>query len=192
MNRLANVPKFMAFGWLVSVLLSAPAQGQFAALTSVPEPTQLANAASASGSTILRSDVVGEVDSTDGRAVISVIEVEVPGGESIHGVRISLENSTSTDDIYLTSNLLQNFRDELGEIEYTSQLNPECRATHRCVQGIARCRPSQTARQAYCPARYSTSNSEEGLLLSTPRHSFQFPSVVPAQLNDLIDEAMRR
>jgi hypothetical protein len=134
---------------------------------------------------------VGEIKSADANAEISAIEVEGPDGERVRGVSIVLENSTTTDQIYITDSLLSNFRNELQEIEFTRQFDNECQAKNRCIHGIARCRPSQTEVQAYCPGRYSTPESEGGFVLSTPRNSFSFPSVDGSQLDALIAEAIQ-
>ncbi len=181
----------MFLGSLIYAFSSVPAESQFAEETSVPEPTQLHTAALADRSELVWSELLGEIKSADARAAIAAIEVEGSDGERVRGVKITLENSMSADHIYITDSLLSNLRDELEELEFTSQFDGECQAKNSCIHGIARCRPSQTERQAYCPGRYSTPNSEKGLVLSTPRHSFLFPSVETAQLDALISEALQ-
>src|SRR5690606_17632157 len=114
-----------------------------------------------------------------------------PDGEQVSGIKIELENSTSTDQIHVPASLLSNFRDELEFIDFWREHQGGCQAQRLCVHGIERCRPSQTERQAYCPGHYVTPNSEEGLILSTPRHSFRFPSVETEQLTVLIGEALK-
>lgn len=106
-------------------------------------------------------------------------------------MKITLGNPTSSDEVYVTDTLLSSLREHLRELELTSRSDGECQARYRCIHDIARCRPSQTERQAYCPGRYSTRNLEKGLILSTPRRSFSFPSVEIAQLDALIGEAVQ-
>ena len=110
-----------------------------------------------------------------------MIGVEKSNGERVRGVKISLRNSMSSDEIYVTEDLLSNFQNELRQLEHTRRWAGKCRAKVRCVHGIARCRPSQFETQAYCPGRFSTSGSEEGFILSTPRNTFSFPSVSAIQ-----------
>ena len=172
-------------------LWSAPTNSQLAQETSVPEPTQLHTVASADGSELAWSKLLGVINSADANAMISAIEVEGPNGDRVRGVKIALADSTSSDKIYVTDSLLSSLQDELHELEYTRARYGKCQAKGRCVQGIARCRPSETRRQAYCPGHYSTANSEGGFVLSTPRSSFSFPSVEAAQFGTLISEAAR-
>ncbi len=190
-NRMRNTPKLKFLGWLICAFSSVAAESQFAEETSVAEPTQLYTAASEDNSELVRSEVLGKIESTDARAAFSAIEVEAADGERVRGVKIALENSSSTDQIYITESLLASLRNELEELEVTSLYDGECQAKYRCVHGISRCRPSQTERQAYCPGRYSTPSSEKGFTLSTPRHSFFFPSIGTAQIDALISEAVQ-
>jgi hypothetical protein len=145
----------------------------------------------ADGSKLVWSELVGDIDSSDARATVSVIEVESRQGDKVRGIKIMLENSTSTDELYLTENLLPNVRTELEQLEFSLQFYDKCDAKHLCMHGIARCRPSQTVRQAYCPGHYSTPGSEEGLNMSTPGYSFMFPSVGTERLISLIGEAIQ-
>jgi hypothetical protein len=191
MNRLAKTPSFILLGWLVCVFFSIPAESQFAQTITIPDPTQLQTAVLGDSSELVWSEALGKIESADASATVSAIEVAGPDGERVRGVKVFLENSASTDQIYLTDSLLSDFRDALQELEFTSQFDGECQARYRCIHGIARCRPSQPERQAYCPARYSTPDGEKGLILSTPRHSYLFPSVGPAQLDALISEAVQ-
>ncbi|NOR35941.1 MAG: hypothetical protein GQ577_04260 [Woeseiaceae bacterium] len=191
MNRATKTLLIVYLGSLTYLSSSVSAQSQLAEEISVPEPTQLHTVASADGSEDIWSEFLGEIKSVDANAAITAIEVKGPDGERIRGVKITLENSTVSDQIYITDSLLSNLRDELQELEFTRQFDSECQAKYRCVHGIARCRPSQTERQAYCPGRYSTPNSEGGFVLSTPRNSFSFPSVEATQLDTLISKAVQ-
>lgn len=191
MNRARKIRLFAFLGSLTYAFSSVPAESQLAEEVSVPEPTQLHIVASADGSELVWSESLGHIRSVDAIAAITAIEVEGLDRERVRGVKIILESSTSSDEIYITDGLLSSLRDELQELEYTRRFDSKCQARYRCVHGIARCRPSQTERQAYCPGRYSTPNSEGGFVLSTPRSSFSFPSVESAQLDTLISEAVQ-
>ncbi len=191
MNRATKTSLFIFLGLLTYAFSNVPAKSQLAEEISVPEPTQLHTVAEAGSSVLVWSELLGEIKSADSTATVLAIEVEGPDGERVRGVKISLGNSTSSDQIYITVSLLASLRDELQELEYTRQWYGKCQAKYRCSHGIARCRPSTTEKQAYCPGRYSTPNSEEGFVLSTPRSSFSFPSVEPAQIDALISEAVQ-
>ena len=191
MIRAVKTRLFLFLGSFTCAFSSVPADSQFAEEVSVPEPTQLQTIASDDGSKLVWVKFLGEIASDNAKAAVTAIEIEGPDGERVRGVKISLENSTSMDQIYVTDNLLPNFWDELQELEFTRQYDSECQAKNRCVSGIARCRPSQPERQAYCPGHYSTPSSESGLILSTPRGSFSFPSVDAGQLGNLIGEAIQ-
>ncbi len=184
------MPLFVFFGWFIYASSAVLAASQLAEETSVSEPTQLHTVAIADSSEFVWSELLGEIKSADAHAVITAIEVQGADGKRVRGVKIVLENSTSVDQIYLTDSLLSGLRDELEQLEFASRLDSECQAKFRCVSGIARCRPSKTESQAYCPGRYSGPNNEKGLVLSTPRHSFSFPSVEIAQLDALISAAV--
>ena len=189
--RLAKAPLSMFFGGLLFAFSGVLAESRLAGETSVAEPTRLQTVVSADGSELAWSRSLGEIESADASAAISTIEIRGPGGERVRGVKISLEDSGASDEIYITETLLSDFRDELQKLQFTGRSDRECRARYRCIHGIARCRPSQTERQAYCPGRYSTPNSEKGIILSTPRRSFSFPSVDIARLDALISEAVQ-
>jgi hypothetical protein len=191
MNTVTKAPLFVIVGVLICGLYSVPVISQLAEEISVPEPTRLQAVATAAGSKLVWSEVVGNIHTADANAEVSAIEVEESNGDRVRGVSIALANSTISDRIYVPDNLLSNLRNELQEIEFTRQFDSECEAKYRCVHGIARCRPSQTERQAYCPGRFSTPTSEVGLVLSTPRSSFSFPAVEAAQLDVLIAEAIQ-
>lgn len=191
MNKVTNTRLFVILGSLTCTFSSVSAESQLAEEISVPEPTQLHAVATAAGSELVWSEALGDIKSDDANAEISAIEVERPNGDRVRGVKIALENSTTSDHIYITDSLLANFRDELQQLENTRQYYGKCQAKYRCIHGIARCRPSTAEKQAYCPGRYSTPDSEGGFVLSTPRNSFSFPSVDASQLEALIAEAIQ-
>lgn len=190
MNRATRTQLIVYLGSLIYVSSSVLAQSQLAEEISVPEPTQLHTAAVSDGSVLVWSELIGEINSAESTATVSAIEVEGPDGERVRGVKISLGNSTSSDQIYVTESLLSNFQDELREIEHRRHRFGKCQAKVRCVQGIARCRPSETEKQAYCPGRFSTPNSAGGFVLNTPRNNFSFPSVESTQFDGLISDAV--
>jgi hypothetical protein len=141
---------------------------------SMPEPTDLAVEASNPGAQVREFAASRKVESGDSSAEIDAVEVIAPGGVRLPGVRVSLQHSGDSDQIYLDAAQARQFRDELAKLEGGTQ---GCEASEICVYGIARCRPSQTVRQAYCPGVYEKKSGERGIALSTPRGSLQFPGV---------------
>ncbi len=190
MKRAVKTWSFILAGGLIVAGPTVPVRGQPGGETSVPEPTRLHSAALADGSKRVWSELIGGIESDDAHAAVSIIVIESRQRERVRGIEITLESSTATDRIYVPEGLLTNFRDELEHLEFSRQFANKCEAQRLCLYGIARCRPSQPIRQAYCPGRYSTPGSEEGLNLSTPRHSFTFPSVGTEQLISLISKAI--
>jgi hypothetical protein len=53
------------------------------------------------------------------------------------------------------------------------------------VLGVARCRPSQSVRQAFCPAMYRQ-DGEVGVSISTAKYVYQFPSIEASDLADAL------
>lgn len=181
----------LILGLLVHVSPSFATGNGLAEEVSVPEPTELHIVVSTGDSELVWSEYIGEIMSDQATASVSVIEVEGPNDKQVRGVLIVLLDASSEDEIYVTDTLLPGLRKELQQLEYTRQFDIECQSRNRCIHGIARCRPSQTERQAYCPGRYSTKDSEEGFILSTLTKTFWFPSVEAAQFDLLISQAIQ-
>jgi hypothetical protein len=157
---------------------------------SVSEPTRLSGVALDSGA---ETRVVGTqalVESRESIAQIAAVLVLSSDGEHHRGVRVSLKNSSQADQLYIDVGEAAQLRDEFGSFDKWHERTPTCEAINLCVEGVARCRPSQSLRQAYCPSAYSTSRGERGVLLSTPRHSFRFPSTEPSAFVHAIDVAI--
>ena len=186
MHRNTNAQRLALVASLLCAVSSTHTSGQLAEEVSVPEPTHLHAIASAEGSQIVSYTAVGEIASVDATAVIASIEVEGHNGQRVRGIKIQMQNATTSYDIYITDSLLAGFRAELQELEHTKAWYGKCQAKRICVHGIARCRPSQSEPQAYCPAHYTTPDADHGLILDTPHGAFSFPGVTASQLNTLI------
>jgi len=170
-------------------LLCSPAAAQPVA---TPEPTQLELWAGQSGSRIAKSNEVGRIDSADAQAVITAIEIERPRNtpSRVRGIRIDFTSASSTDRIYVDESELVYLKRELDSMNCGIATTRDDTKPENRVRGIARCRPSQSIPQAYCPAYYITPESE-GLSLSTfAGHNFRFPSIRPSALADAISRAM--
>jgi hypothetical protein len=158
---------------------------------SIPEPTEL-SVAIQTGATLLRTRAAGKIRSSDATAELSAIEVASQGDQPIRGLKISLRSLSATHELYLGEFELQHFRLELAELESQfADFHSHCEATGSCVTGVARCRPSQTEAQAFCPMIYTTSAFLKGFGLSTSRQSFLFPFVPPEKFLNAIDAAAK-
>lgn len=148
---------------------------------SIPAPTELSILATNATNDIVVSDNPRLIESEDSSVRFTVVEVLAGDVKKARGVRLSLQNASRDDSVYLDANQMAQLRDEFVGLDRWYQRNQTCEAQKRCVQGIARCRPSQPIRQAICPGFYSTPNGARGVLVSTLRDSFLFPSVGPSE-----------
>jgi hypothetical protein len=175
---------------LLAAMASAHAHADSNGELSIPEPTQLSVAMKAGAKTVWTHSA-GEIRSSDATAVLTAIEVAEQDGQRANGIWISLRNLDSADDLDLSEFELRQFRTELAELESRfAEFASRCEATHSCVSGVARCRPSQTEPQAYCPGIYTTSSFLAGFGLSTTHHSFVFPFVRPEKFLISVDSAV--
>ncbi|MEM9531567.1 MAG: hypothetical protein AAGA23_11660 [Pseudomonadota bacterium] len=154
---------------------------------SIPDPTALQAAATATGAETLWSNTIGDINTVDAHAEVRVIEVASGTGERVRGVAIALRHAAAEDHVYVPAALIAQVRQELQHLEFTKQFDRECET--RCTHGIARCRPSQSEPQAFCPARYRTGGPDRGFLLSTPRNAFSFPGEEASRLDALLADA---
>ena len=177
---------------LLAATIPVHSQNQPSADFSIPEPTDLSVVALRADTTLLWSQEVGHVQSTGANATITAIEMASRDGQRLRGITVSLSSSDATDKLYLGEFELLRFRDELTELGSELEgFSTRCEAILYCVTGVGRCRPSQNVPQAYCPGVYTTSSSQEGFGLSTPRHSFQFPAIKPSNFTVAIDAAAK-
>ena len=154
---------------------------------SIPNPTEIGTAATVDGSIV---ETVGSprlIESDKSVAELAVVEVVDSSGAVSRGVRIDLRDDDHHETLYLGADHVAQFRDELaGFVEYFER-GGACGAQSRCIHGVARCRPSQTEPQAFCPSFFTTPDGKQGVFLSMPQFSFSFPNVEPSILIDAID-----
>ena len=162
------------------VLFAAAAGAENSDEGSIPEPTELSILVSDANNDIVVASSPRSIESEGSKASFTVVEVLTADGKQARGVRLSLQSASQEDELYLHSNQLAQLRDELARLNRRYQRNEKCGAQKRCVHGIARCRPSQVVRQAFCPGFYSTPDGERGVLVTTPLNTFLFPSVEPS------------
>lgn len=184
MNLRTPVPSLVVLAVTPNLLLAQDFDEK-----TVSEPTRLGVVALDAGADTRVVGTQGLVESPESIARIAAVLLSSHGKQH-RGVRVSLKNSSQVDQFYIDVGEAAQLRDEFGGFEKWLEHAPTCDATKLCVEGVARCRPSQTARQAYCPSAYSTPQGERGVFLSTPRHSFRFPSTEPSAFVDSIDAAI--
>jgi len=175
------------------LLLCAPFSqaiaGQDSGEKSIPEPTYLSVTSAGESVNIVVLKSINAIESDDSVAEIDVVELITSDSQRHTGVRLLFKNTDQLDRIYLDQGQTLQLRDEfVGLIMWYQRIQP-CDA-RRCIHGVARCRPSQTIRQALCPGFYSTSEGEQGILLSTSRYSFYFPSLAPSTIIDVLNAAV--
>jgi hypothetical protein len=170
--------------------LSVAAVAQDFSEHSIPEPTLISVVASDATAKTAVVGIPNQIESDDSLAEVAVVEVVTSDDNKQTGIRILLEHDDQHDFLYLDSSQLGQFRDELASFASAYERGETCEAINRCMLGVARCRPSQTVRQAFCPSFYSTPDGKQGLTVSTPRHSFSFPSIEPSVFLGAIDAAI--
>ena len=167
---------------LLSVAASVPQPGraQPADEGSVPEPTRMAVMASRLDARIATIGDLRRVESNDAIAEIATIEISA-AAEREKGIRIDLRNASGADSLYLDAQQGRRLRDDLAQLDRNSEL--ACESGIHCAGGIARCRPSQSVAQAFCPTAYRTREGEWGISISTPDGYFEFPGVKAADFS---------
>lgn len=156
--------------------------------TSVAEPTRLAVMASQFGARITTIGDTQRIASNDAAGAISVIEVSA-GAQRELGLRIDLRNEGEADSLYLDA---QQARWLHAEFQHLGEWSERaCDRGTNCSFGIARCRPSQTVTQAFCPATYTTSEGSWGIAIETQSGGFRFPGVDAAQWSDALAAALK-
>jgi hypothetical protein len=174
---------------LFCFILSSAALAQ---LPEAPEPTQLELWMGHPGSRITTSEVVGKVESTDADAVITALVIDNPRSDptQLRGIRIDLRNDSATDRIFVDESDLVYRKEEFDSMACSIPgVQDEAGAAIR-VHGIARCRPSQTIPQAYCPGYYITRESVSFRLSTFSGHNFAFGTKAPSAMGDAIGRAM--
>jgi len=152
-----------------------------AQVESVDSPTEMELLVSTSQSQVTKREHLGTVASTNAQVTVNAITIATPN-KNMQGIQLLLVDGEITETLYIGEKLLWNMVNELKNLYNTSQ----CEAQQMCIRGIARCRPSQEQAQAYCVAFYTTPNDETGTMLSTPTHSYKFPSIRPSELAQVI------
>ncbi len=159
--------------------------------SAIPEPTVFEKIAKQRGTTIILSEEVGRVESSDSQAIITalILENSYYRPSRVRGIRIDLRNESTSDHIFVEESELVHLKYELVGLECgIVRVRNQSGAAYR-MNGVGRCSPRRIP-QAYCPGYYIAPESE-GLALSTFNGgNFSFPSARPASLAGAIGRAM--
>jgi len=193
---LSNLKLRRAMTWVVAAAMfcgsiSMAANAQPGTLA-VPEPTLLETIAKQRGTTIILSEEVGRVESSDSQAIVTALILENSHyrPSRVRGIRIDLRNESSTDHIFVEESELVHLKYELVGLDCgIARVRNQSGSAYR-MNGVGRCRPSQTIPQAYCPGYYIAPDSEGLALSAFNGGNFSFPSARPAALAGAIGRAM--
>ena len=157
-----------------------------------PELTALEEMSSQRGTKTVLATVVDEIESTGSRATVSAVVFENPyyQPDRQRGVRVDFKSESATEQVYIEESELVHLKYELERMDCSVPGAASKGDTPNRAYGIARCRPSQTSPQAYCPG-YIVSPDFEGFSVSTfSGGSFRFPQVRPSVFVAAIGKAM--
>jgi hypothetical protein len=157
---------------------------------SIPQPTELGSVASSPGAEIRTIGTQTSVRSRDSNAEIEAVEVRTADGKRQCGLRITLQNVGQSEVVHLAVDEAAQLREEFAGFNASYSSGSRCEAINMCVEGVARCRPSQAVRQAYCPSVYSTPQGERGVYLSGSRGVFRFPLTPASQFVSAIESVV--
>lgn len=138
---------------------------------------------------LLRS--VGSFESSDAKAEVAVLIASDTAnpGEQMRGLRLSLENNTTADRLYLDAHQIALAQSDLAEIEGgIAELEADSSAPYR-VQGTASCWMPERPMRILCPS-YRVGPDGAGFSLAAyGGPGFGFPERRPSELKALIDQA---
>jgi len=156
---------------------------------SIPEPTDFSVFVSSENVVETVIERGSSIAGGDSFAEVSAVKTTVNGEDDRQGVRISLRQGNRTDRIYLDARQASQLKQEILSFQSLYENGDSCTTRNVCMRGVARCRPSQTETQAVCPTYYYSADGHQGIRLSTPRQSFDFPYVEPSVFVYSIAEA---
>ena len=155
------------------------------------EPTDLEAFVESSGVTIVFSQALGTIESSDARVEVTALVATdtADASKRMRGLRLSMTDNSRLEQVYLDESLLATLREDLAGIEGGIPELEKASAPYR-VQGTASCwRPAHPQR-ILCPS-YRIGPDWSGLTLGPyGSHGFEFPAHRPAELAALIERAI--
>ncbi|MEX0733764.1 MAG: hypothetical protein WD944_08320 [Steroidobacteraceae bacterium] len=155
------------------------------------EPTAFESFVSMPSVVVEFTQSIGTLSSTDATVEVSALVAydTAQPGVSMRGVRLTMENNTSREYVYLDAGQLAAAKSELAEIESgVAELKSGSDAPYR-VQGTARCWRPERPMRILCPS-YRVGPDGAGLGLGVLGGSgFSFPGRRPSEFAALIDQA---
>ena len=133
-----------------------------------------------------------QIRSVESIATVSAVRLVTSDGESHPGARLSIDNASQAEDLYIGASDATQLREEFASFAKWRDEDLKCEAMSICVQGVARCSPSQGVRQAICPSAYSTPQGQRGVIISTADASFRFPSTQTSTFVAALDASLEQ
>ena len=132
------------------------------------------------------------IESSESTATISTVLLLTSDAQPHPGTRVVLSGTSGANDLYIDANDAAHLREEFASFARWRDEDLECEAISVCVQGVERCSPSQSVRQAICPSTYSTTEGERGVIISTAIGSFRFPSAKTSAFVNALDASLEQ
>ncbi len=176
------------FALFIAPLLCAPLQSQ----AGDPSTQNYRQAAMRPG---VSAEFLGkptQIKSSEAFATVAPVRLVTSDEQPRYGSRLSLTNAGHTEDLFIDVTDAERLREDFASFANWREADLKCEATTICVQGVARCSPSQGARQAICPSMYSTPQGERGVIISTADASFRFPSTRPSAFVTALDASLEQ
>ena len=143
----------------------------------------------------IRAENIGkpmQVRSDESIATVLAVRLVATDGTSHLGARLSLDDRGQVEDLYLPEDDVARLREEFAHFASWREADLQCDAITLCVQGVARCSPSEGTRQPVCPSMYSTPQGERGIIISTKERSFRFPSAHTSAFVAALDASLEQ
>lgn len=156
------------------------------------EPTELEAFVAKPGVAFEFSQAIGSIESADANVEITALVASdtADASQRMRGVRLSMENNSGIDHVYLDESQLASVQDDLADIEGgIAELKAAAGAPYR-VQGTASCWMPAHPQRILCPS-YRVGPDWSGMTLGAyGSNGFAFPSRRPAEFAALIDRAI--
>ncbi len=138
------------------------------------------------------SQAIGSIESTDAKVAVTALVASDTADASLRmrGVRLSMENNSGLEHVYLDESRLASVQGDLDDIEGGIAKLPAGTGAPYRVQGTASCWMPAHPQRILCPG-YRVGPDWSGMTLGAyGAGGFAFPSHRPAELAALINRAI--
>jgi hypothetical protein len=133
-----------------------------------------------------------QIQTSEASATIVAVRLITSDRQPHPGSRFVLTNASNAEDLFINANDATRLREEFASLAKWREADLECEAISICVQGVARCSPSQGRRQAICPSMYSTPQGERGVIIFTSDGTFRFPATQASTFAAALDASLEQ